>query len=96
MLQVVTRFLTLNVITEHPVVYWGLSVVWLILLIAAFSSLRSLEIPLGGKFVWFFVIFFLPPLGLGFYALRCLIKGDWSFLKPLLAPSRTARKIAPH
>jgi len=95
MLQVVIRFLTLNVISEHPAVYWGLATVWLILLVAAVSSLRSLEISFGAKAAWMLLILFLPVFGLGIYALRCQIKGDWSFLKPVLAPPKTAKKIAP-
>jgi len=95
MLQVVIRFLTFDVVSEHPAVYWGLAAVWLILLIAAFSSVRSLEISAGAKVAWFLLILGVPLFGLGIYALRCLAKGDWSFLKPLFTPPKTAKKIAP-
>jgi hypothetical protein len=95
MLQVAIRFLTFDVISEHPVVYWGLAVVWLILLLAAVSSLRSLEISFGAKTAWMLLILLVPLVGLGIYALRCLFLGDWSFLKPFFAPPKTAKKIAP-
>lgn len=95
MLQIVFRFLTFNVVSEHWAVYWGLLAVWIILLVAAFSSIRSLEISLGAKIGWILVTLFIPIAGLGIYALRCLISADWSFLKPILAPPRTAKKIAP-
>jgi len=95
MLQVVIRFLTFDVLSEHPAVYWGLAGVWLMLLTAAVSSLRSLDISFGAKAAWVLLILFVPVLGLGVYALRCLIRGDWSFLKPFLAPPKTAKKIAP-
>lgn len=95
MSQIVLRFFTFEVISEHPAAYWGLAVVWLLLLIASLSSLRSLEISLVAKIVWFLLIFFVPLAGLFVYALRCFVKGDWSFLKPLFAPPNTAKKIAP-
>lgn len=93
MQKVVTRFLTFDVVTEHPAIYWGLGVVWFLLLLAAFSSLRSLEIPTKAKVLWFLFILGVPLFGLGCYAVRCLIKGDWGFLKPLFAPSRTSSKV---
>lgn len=95
MLQIVIRFLTFDVISEHWAVYWGLLAVWLMLLIAAFSSIRTLEIAGSAKVLWILFILLVPIFGLGIYALRCLFMGDWEFLKPLLAPPRTAKKIAP-
>lgn len=95
MLPVVVRFLTLNVVSEHPAVYWGLLAVWLLLLVASISSVRSLEISISAKVTWLLIIVLIPIFGLGVYALRCFVKGNWSFLKPVLAPPRTARKIAP-
>jgi hypothetical protein len=93
MLQVVIRFLTLEVITEHPVVYIGLGAVWLILLLAAAFSILAQRISRPWKAFWFLLVFFLPILGLAIYALRCLFLGDWSFLKPLLVPPSPARKL---
>ena len=59
MLQVLIRFLTFNVMSEHPAVYWGLAAVWLILLLASVSSLRSQPLSMGAKVAWFALILFL-------------------------------------
>lgn len=97
MLQVVIRFLTFEVVSEHPAVYWGLAAVWLILLVSAVLSIRSLDISAGAKVAWMLLIFFIPLLGLGIYALRCFFRGNWSFLKPLLErpKHKSTKKIAP-
>lgn len=95
MLQVLIRFLTFNVISEHPAVYWGLALVWVVLLFAALSSVRSLSIPAGAKAGWFALILLLPLAGLGLYALRCLVRADWSFFKPFFVPPKSHQKIAP-
>ncbi len=95
MLQILTRFLTFNVMSEHPAVYWGLAAVWLILLMASVSSLRSLPISTNRKVAWFAVIFLLPLFGLGLYAIRCILQGDWSFFKPFFVRPKTAQKILP-
>lgn len=95
MIQVVIRFLTFNVMAEHPAIYWGLLAVWIILFLAAVSSLHSLEIRTEAKLAWFALICFVPLIGLLIYAFRCLLKADWSFAKPFMAPSRTTQKIAP-
>jgi hypothetical protein len=95
MLQVFLRFLTFNVVSDHWAAYYGLLAVWILLVVAALFSVRSLEISTRAKVSWLSVIVFVPLFGLGVYSLRCLMLGDWSFLKPLLAPPRTAKKIAP-
>lgn len=95
MIEALIRLFTFNVMSEHPAVYWGLAAVWLILLLAAVSSLRSLPISTGAKVAWFVLIFFVPLVGLGIYALRCLFVADWSFFKPFLVPPETTQKIAP-
>lgn len=94
MLQIVIRFLTFEVINVHPAVYWGLLSIWVMLLIAAASSLRGLEISSRAKTGWILLILLIPVFGMGIYTLRCLVKNDWSFLKPFFAPPRTAKKIA--
>ena len=89
---VITRFLNLQVMNFHPAVYWGLLIIWVILLVAAFSSLREIEMSLGAKIAWFLVILFVPIIGLALYAVRCLIRSDWTFLKPLLQSRSQAVK----
>jgi len=41
------------------------------------------------------LILFLPLIGLGIYALRCLLKAEWTFLKPFLAPQKTIKQVSP-
>lgn len=91
MLQVVIRFFTLDVITEHPVVYIGLGVVWVALLLSSLLSILSYRISGLAKTLWFLLVLLLPILGLALYALRCLFVADWYFLKPLIAPPATHR-----
>ncbi|MBX3742201.1 MAG: hypothetical protein KF712_14505 [Akkermansiaceae bacterium] len=67
----------------HPMIYWGIAVVWLLLLISAVTSIRTLEIPVAVKVVWLLLILLLPVAGLALYALRCLFKSDWQALAPL-------------
>jgi hypothetical protein len=95
MIQTVIRFLSFNVMSTHPGVYWGLLLVWIILLVAAFSSVRSREMRASAKVVWMVIIFLVPLAGLACYAFWCLLRGDWSFLKPLMIPARTIRQISP-
>ena len=80
---VVTRFLNLEVLSIHPFAYWALALVWLILLVAFVSSIRSQEIPATAKAIWIFLVLFVPIFGLAAYCIWCLIRADWSFLKPL-------------
>lgn len=84
------NLLTLNVQSAHPAVYLGILAVWIVLLFSAIMSLRSLEISTFAKLVWMFFIVFAPILGLGTYAIFCLTKGDWSFLKLLLSKPKVA------
>lgn len=95
MIQVLIRLLTFNVMSEHPAVYWGLAAVWTVLLLTSVSSLRSLDIPARSKLLWFAFIFFIPLIGLGAYAVRCIVKSDWGFLRPFFVPSRTSQKVSP-
>jgi len=94
MQDVIVRFLTFQVVTVHPAAYWGLGLVWLLLLLAAFTSVRSLAIGTSAKVLWFLFILLAPVIGLTFYTLRCLFLGDWSFLKPFLITSKSADKIS--
>ncbi|MDF1852678.1 MAG: PLDc N-terminal domain-containing protein [Verrucomicrobiales bacterium] len=84
MIQVIARFLQLEVSTYHFVIPWSIGFLWLVLLGTTFSSLRSLDLEPRRKVFWGMVVLFLPLLGLAAYAFRCLICADWTFLKPLL------------
>ena len=95
MRAVITRFLDLEVMNYHPAVPWGLLLIWAILLLAAFSSLRQSEMGLGAKIAWLLFIFFLPVIGLAFYAIWSLISADWGFIKPLLqSRSQSIKAVA--
>lgn len=95
MIQVVIRFLRLDVVSEHPMVYWGLGFVWLLLMITAFSSIRSLGISGLKKWVWFLVVLLFPILGLAIYSIFCLTRGNWTFLKAVFSQPRVAKTVEP-
>ncbi len=80
---IVINFLNLEVLNLHPAVYCGFAAIWLLLLISAVISVRTLEIPIAAKLVWLLLIFVVPIAGIGLYALRCLLKADWKALAPL-------------
>lgn len=81
----ITNFLTLNVMSSHPVVYVGLAGVWLVILIASFVSVRSLPVSTAAKVFWLAVILLLPVVGLGLYCFYCLCRADWGFLEIFLS-----------
>lgn len=84
MSEVVTRFLSFDVVTTHPLVYWALGGVWLFLVLASFLSLANLPLSLSGRVLWGTVIVFVPLVGLLLYSFLCLFRNDWSFLRPLI------------
>lgn len=83
---IITRFFTMDVLNIHPAVYWGLALIWVILLVAAISSLRSLRESGKVKVFWLAIILLIPIVGMAIYCIRCLVKADWSGLKPFLLP----------
>ena len=95
MVEVVVRFLNRDVMNFHPAIPWGIVGVWILLLVSFVSSIRSQEkMTLGAKWTWFLLVFLLPILGLFLYSVRCLFKGDWSFLKPLMqSKSQAVRSV---
>ena len=95
MRAVIIRFLTFNPVNEHWGVIAGLCAVWLVLLTATCFSLRSQPLSLKAKLTWMAIIVAVPIVGMALYALWCLTRGDWSFLKPLLskpAPLRSPNR----
>lgn len=85
MVEVVIRFFKLEVMSTHPMIYWGVGGVWLILLVAGFFSISSYSIPWWRKLLWALFILAFPILGLAIYAIRCLILADWSLLELITA-----------
>ncbi|RYD84358.1 MAG: hypothetical protein EOP84_05705, partial [Verrucomicrobiaceae bacterium] len=49
---IVIHFFQQDILNLHPMVYWGLAAVWVLLLISAVISVRTLAIPVGAKVVW--------------------------------------------
>jgi hypothetical protein len=94
MRAIVTNFLRLEVLNHHPAVFWGVGAVWLLLIISAFLSVRSLPISFVAKLAWFLVIVVLPVLGLAAYALRCLAKANWKTFEPLFQSRRLNRQMS--
>lgn len=93
MIAVFIRFLTLNVVSTHPAVLWGLGFVWVVLLVASISSLRVQDLSTAKKVAWFLLILLVPIAGLAVYCLFCLARGNWSFLKTLLAQPRVIKAV---
>ncbi len=77
------HFFKLEILNLHPMIYWAVAAVWLLLLISAVNSIRTISLSIGAKMVWLLLIFFLPVVGLALYALRCLFKTNWKALAPL-------------
>lgn len=93
MIGVFIRFFTLDVVSTHPAIYWGLGFVWLILLAATFGSLRCLDISRPAKIAWFLVVLILPIAGLTAYCFFCLTRGDWSFFRTIFAQPRVVKTV---
>lgn len=92
MQEIVTRMLALDAQAYHPLFPVIIGSVWLILLIATFSSLKSLKISIMAKIIWFTIVLALPIVGLALYCLWCILRSDWSFLKPMVAAKNTISK----
>lgn len=92
MSSLVINILRFDILNMHPAVYWGLGVIWILMLVSAIMSVRSLPIFPGKKVAWIFVIVAIPILGLGIYALRCLFSANWDVLKPFFRSRQLERK----
>jgi hypothetical protein len=92
MRETLIRFLTINPLNEHPLVYWGLGLVWLILILNCVASLRQQEISLTARWLWFLAILLLPIVGMGLYLLRCVVTADYAFLKFVMGPPKKVRR----
>lgn len=88
MRETIVRFFLIQPLNHHPLVYWGLLAVWLIMVGNCISSLRSQPMSLAAKWTWFLLIVLIPIIGMFFYLLLCLIKADYTFLKFILGPPK--------
>lgn len=95
MRAVVINFFRLEILNLHPMIYWGLGAVWLLLLISAFMSVRNQSMHTVAKFAWVLVILALPILGLAAYAILCLFTANWQILAPLFQSRRIDRHMTP-
>ncbi len=83
MLQVVINLLTLRALSTPIEVYAGLVCVWLMLLVAGFTSVLSRPWSLTAKMLWCLLLTVLPVVGMTVYCLFSLTLADYSFLKML-------------
>lgn len=81
MRAVFIRFFTFNAENVIPEIYLGMAIVYMILLIATFFSIKSLQISVLSKFVWSAIVIALPLLGMLIYSFRCVIRADFRFIK---------------
>lgn len=94
MRDLIFRFLQLEVINYHPIIPWGILIVYGFVLVSALSSLRSLLISRRSFWGWGILIVCVPFLGVAAYSIRCLFRSDWSFLKPLTQSRSEAVRAA--
>jgi Phospholipase_D-nuclease N-terminal len=92
MRETIIRFLTLNPLNEHPLVYWGLGFIWVILILNCLASLRQQPTGYKARWTWFALILFLPIIGMGLYLMRCLVTADYSFLKFVVGPPKKIQR----
>jgi len=88
MRETLVRFFLIQPLNQHPLVYWGILAVWLVMIGNCVASLRRQPMSLAAKWTWFLFIVLLPIIGMFFYLLRCLIKADYTFLKFILGPPK--------
>lgn len=92
MRDTVFRFFTIDPLNQHPLIYWGLAVVWLVLVGNCIASLKAQPISVAARWLWVILIIALPIIGMALYLLRCLFKADYSFLKFIMGPPAKVRK----
>jgi len=78
---VITRFFKFDALNAIPEVYNYLLLIYAALVIITWFSIRSQEMHWLGKSFWFLVVTFIPIVGSAAYAVYCLFKADYSYLK---------------
>jgi uncharacterized membrane protein YhaH (DUF805 family) len=79
MQEIILRFLRLEAINDHPVIYIGLAVCWATLVIVTLFSIRAQRLSGAAMAVWTAVVILIPVAGLFCYLILCLFAADWSF-----------------
>lgn len=92
MRETAIRFFTIDPLNEHPLIYWGLALVWLVLVGNCIASLRVQPISVAARWLWVLLIIALPILGMALYLIRCLFKAEYTFLKFIMGPPAKIRK----
>lgn len=83
MKTVIHRFLTLDAKNIIPEVYFGLGCIYLVLVIATISSVRSQDIYMSRKILWVSFILLIPIAGMATYSLSCIFTADHNFLRSI-------------
>lgn len=92
MFEVVLRLFTLQAISVHPMIYWGMGVVWVAMLLATWSSIKGLPVSAGRRWFWLLLVVLVPIVGLFLYLMRCLVTADYGFMKFLVGPPSHVKK----
>lgn len=88
----ILRFFTFEVMNIHPMIYWGLLVVWCLMLVATFASIGSQAMSPLAKLFWSCVVL-VPIVGLFLYLIFCLTRVDYSFMAFLRGSSGDVRQL---
>lgn len=94
MRDVLVRFLTLQPLNEHPIIPWGMLIVWVCLVGNCVASIRAQPWGFKARLAWLFAVVLIPVAGMAAYLSVCLVKADYTFLKFVLGPSKSAK--VPH
>lgn len=90
MKEILIQFVTIHPLNHHPLIPWVLAGIWVVMLGNCFYSLRQQPIERYARFVWLLIVFFIPILGMLAYLIYCLFRSDYSFLKFVMGPPKSA------
>ncbi len=93
MRETIIRFLLIEPINDHPLVLWGMVVVWLVMIVACVMSLRQqFGMTRAARLGWVLLIVCLPIVGMALYLVRCVFRADYSFMKFIFGPSARVKR----
>jgi hypothetical protein len=93
MIQLLVNFLNFQALNTPPEVYWALSGIWFLLLLAGVLSVLGRRCAWWAKAFWLLVVVGLPIVGLFLYCLYCLVAADYAFLKMFGLHKQTAAHL---
>lgn len=91
MKDVLVRFLTLQPLNEHPIIPWGLLLIWVALVGNCFASIWSQPWGLKTRLVWFFTVLLIPVVGMTVYLSVCLVMADFSFMRFVMVSPKSTK-----